>query len=211
MNLLKSNKNKYLSNYDTLSRFISYHTQITLIKELKSDNILEIGVGNKTVSNYLITQGLEVTTLDIDKTLNPDIVGDVRKIPLKDNSFNVITAFEILEHIPHKDVSKAVKEIARVTKKHAIISVPHPSAAFELILKVPFLGIIADKTFFRLFFEFPYKFINFTLTKEHYWELGTKKADVNDFRNILRKYFKVTKEVRPLLNSYHHFFVLSKL
>ena len=51
-NNIKASKSHYLGEYDDLGRFISYFYQIDIVKNLEPDNILEIGVGNKTVSNY---------------------------------------------------------------------------------------------------------------------------------------------------------------
>lgn len=39
-----------------------------------------------------------------------------------DNSFDVVTALEVLEHIP--DVEKAVKNIVRLAKRYVVVSVP---------------------------------------------------------------------------------------
>jgi len=39
--------------YDTRERFVSYHYQTSLVKESGVKEILEVGIGNKTVSNYL--------------------------------------------------------------------------------------------------------------------------------------------------------------
>ena len=64
----------YLSEY----RWSSYWHQIEcVLKNVREGDILEIGVGNGTVSNLLKTQ-CNVTTFDVNPDLSPDIVGDVR-------------------------------------------------------------------------------------------------------------------------------------
>lgn len=55
---MKTSKNSY--NYDTLERFISYYYQISLVKKVNPNKILEIGIENKTVSTYLINNGYDV-------------------------------------------------------------------------------------------------------------------------------------------------------
>ena len=58
--------------------------------------MLEIGVGNRTVSNYLKENGVDITTFDFDKELKPDIVGDVRDMKgIKDNSFDVVDLWAV--------------------------------------------------------------------------------------------------------------------
>ena len=52
------------------------------------------------------------------------VYGDATKMRFKDNSFDVVYCSQVLEHIP--DCEKAVREIARVSKKHILIDVPTP-------------------------------------------------------------------------------------
>lgn len=122
----------YSETYDYINRFISYFYQIDSIRKLKNVNsVLEVGVGNKTVSNYLKTNGYKVTTCDFDKTLNPDKVADVRNLPFKNKQFDAVLCAEVLEHIPLKDLPKALSELSRVSKKYIIVSVPYYCAYFE--------------------------------------------------------------------------------
>jgi 2-polyprenyl-3-methyl-5-hydroxy-6-metoxy-1,4-benzoquinol methylase len=112
--------------YNNLLRFLSYQHQIELITNLKPKNVLEIGVGNKLVSNQLKSMGLKVTTCDFDPKLKPDFIGDIRNLPFKKNEFDLVVAFEVLEHLPFSDFDKALFEMQRVSKKNCIISLPYP-------------------------------------------------------------------------------------
>ena len=100
--------------YSNITRFISFFYQIDLVRNLKPDNVLEIGIGNKTVSNYLRHSGIKIDTCDFDKNLEPDYVADIRDLPFEDESYDVVAACEIIEHIPWKDVIKALGELHRV-------------------------------------------------------------------------------------------------
>ena len=82
--------------YDYLSRWVSYWHQIDEVLKMDPKNVLEIGIGNKTVTDYLKKQGVAVTTLDINPKLKPDIVGSVLKIPVADGFFDVILCAEVL-------------------------------------------------------------------------------------------------------------------
>lgn len=68
----------------------------------KEARILEIGCADKWLGKYLKAHGWEnYTGLDLVPTA--DIVGDVRNwrsLGLKGGSFDVIFAFEVLEHVP---------------------------------------------------------------------------------------------------------------
>lgn len=204
-------KEHYIGKYDNIKRFISYFYQIDLVKELKPENVLEIGIGNKTVANYLKTNGIKINTCDFDKNLKPDYVADIRNLPFKNNSYDVVIACEVLEHIPWENVDKALSELYRTSKKHVIISIPYFSIGLEFIFKFPLIGRIFKKPFLNLFFRVPYLFKDIEFSGEHYWEMGRKNYSIKKIRAALKKYFKITKEVRPLLNHYHHFFVLEKV
>lgn len=61
--------------------------------------------------------------------LSPHYVqGDVRHLPVADSSVDVVSAFEITEHLPKKDQLDFINEISRVLKSGGIgvISVPYP-------------------------------------------------------------------------------------
>lgn len=201
----------YYNGYDSLLRFISYFYQTNLSKDLNPRKILEVGIGNKTVSNYLNQEGLNVTTCDLNRKLKPDHIADIRSLPFKENSYDLIIACEVLEHIPWKELKQALKELYRVTKRNAIISVPYSSLSFEIIIKLPFIRRILKRPFLDIFFRIPYFFRKHNFNGNHYWELGKKNYPIHQFRKLLRKRFKIKKEIRPPLNSYHHFFVLEKI
>lgn len=52
-------------------------------------------------------------------------LADIRHIPFKDNSFDTIVSFEVLEHL--EDFELALSELHRVTRKNIVISVPNCS------------------------------------------------------------------------------------
>lgn len=203
-------KEHYIEEYDDVARFISYFYQIDLVRRLKPNRVLEIGIGNKTTANYLNQNGIKTDTCDFDRELKPDYIGDIRELPIKNESYDIILACEILEHIPWKDVDKALGELHRVSKKHVIISVPYSSAGFELMLRFPLIDRIFKKPFLNFFSRIPYFFRKVKLPGEHYWEMGRKNYPKKKIRSALSKYFIISKEVRPILNHYHHFFILKK-
>lgn len=66
--------------------------RVRLKLSLNPGELLEvgIGIGNGFVSRYLRDRGVNVTTLDIDKDLKPDVVGAVLDIPFPKASFQVV-------------------------------------------------------------------------------------------------------------------------
>jgi len=191
------------SKYDYKDRWISYWHQIDEVLRLKPKIVLEIGIGNKTVTDYLKKQGLEVKTLDISKNFNPDFIANVTKMPLEDNSFDVILCAEILEHLSFDDFKKALLELKRVTKKYLVLSLPHFGPPIKFSFKIPFIKEI--KIAFKIMFPIKHKFHG-----EHYWEIGKKGYPSRKIRNIIKKYFRIKKEFIPFENQYHHFYILKK-
>ncbi len=66
---MKITREDFGKEYDTLYRFISYHSQIDLVHQLNCNSILEVGHGNGLVSNHLRFIGYDVTTYDIRKSV----------------------------------------------------------------------------------------------------------------------------------------------
>lgn len=116
--------------YNNKGRFISYWHQINKIIKLNPREVLEIGIGKGFVSKYLKERRVNVLTLDIDKKLNPDIIGSVLDVPFPDNSFEVIACYELLEHLQYENFYKALSEIFRVYKSYAILSLPDASRVY---------------------------------------------------------------------------------
>ena len=53
-------------------------------------------------------------SVDVAEDLQPEVVGSVTKLPFPDKSFDVVVAFEVLEHLPFEKFEVAVSEISRV-------------------------------------------------------------------------------------------------
>lgn len=207
---IQVDRSHYFNTYDSLERFISYYYQIESIIKTAPTSILEIGIGNKTVSNYLKEAGYALTTCDFDKELNPDVVADVRKLPFGDNAFDTVVACEILEHLPFTDFEPVLRELRRVAKRNIVLSFPYSSAYLESVLRI---SIPFFRKQFHFVLKFPYFFIKVKFNeknKEHHWEMGTKNCSKATIRKIIKKHFTIIQEFHPFLNSYHYFFILKK-
>ncbi len=200
----------YCETYDDVKRFISYYYQAKLIKELGMNRILEVGIGNKLLSDYLRRFGLQMTTCDINGNLEPDYVADIRQMPFENDSFEVVVAFEILEHLVWNQVPNALKELHRVTEKYAVISIPYITAYLELVLRFPLINKIFKRPYLDFFIRLPFSFFR-KCPAYHEWEAGLKNYSIKTVRKELTKYFRITREVRPVLNPLHYFFVLEKV
>ncbi len=198
----------YYNDYDTILRFISYHYQIENVLKLRPQKCLEIGIGNRTVSNYLLNAGVNLTTCDFDKDLKPDVVADIRELPFKDNEFDVIMACEIIEHLPWEDVVKALEGLQRVSSKYVYLSIPYACEAFETAFRFPGIKKLFDKRLMSLRLRIPHFWKKNSFDGQHYWELGRKSTGKKEIRKLLSEYFIIKKEIAPAINQYQYAFVL---
>ena len=108
---------------------------LLLAKDLHPNSVLDVGAGEgftlakfekENIGKKL--EGIEYLPLAISlgKKENPSIKlvqGTIYDLPYKASSFDVVLCTEVLEHID--DPEKGLKELARVTNKYCLISVPN--------------------------------------------------------------------------------------
>lgn len=92
----------------------------------KSDKILDMGLGAGTFASLLKSKGYKVAGVDVvNLSLYEDIqpvIYDGKKLPFKDNQFDVATIVSVLHHCGLKDENKIVlTEAMRVAKKVILI------------------------------------------------------------------------------------------
>ena len=192
--------------YDSKERFISYWHQINEIMILEPNSILEIGIGNGLVFNYLRQRGFKVTTMDIDKHLNPDKIGSVLLMPLHNESFEVVACFEVLEHLPYENFLTALSEIHRVSSKYAVLSLPDSKGICRLNIQIPKIGEIK-----RLISLPRLKASLHDFDGEHHWEIGKAYYPVRKIMDKMRSIgFEIKKTYRIFEIPYHRFFTLEK-
>lgn len=104
----------------------------------KCNNLLDVGSGRGAFLFPLLRDfpGLEVQSLDIlsNRVEFLDCItlggvanlkaslGDICRVEYDDDSFDVVTLLEVLEHIP--DAQKAVVNAVRIARNYVIVSVP---------------------------------------------------------------------------------------
>ena len=94
--------------YNKQERWINYWYQIDNALSFNPNTILEIGTGSRVVYDTFKKLKINVASIDINADLKPDVVGSVCEMPFQDNSFDVVLAAEILEHIPFTDFKQAL-------------------------------------------------------------------------------------------------------
>ena len=203
------NKEHYkFEKYLDLARFSSYWYQLNEVLKRKPESVLEIGPGDYVFANYLKQNtDIKYTSVDFAEDLKPDIVADLRKLPLPDNSHTIVCAFEVLEHLPFDEFENNLKELLRVAKNSVIISMPHWGRSFAFSFQIPLIGK------YKINFKLPYKYFNIPhkWDGEHYFEIGKENYPIEKIREkIWTAGGKLLNDFVPTENTYHHFFIIEK-
>jgi methyltransferase family protein len=118
--------------YLTKERMCSFWHQLDEVLSFEPRRVLEIGPGPGVVTGWLRDAGIDVTTLDFAADVKPDIVAPVTDIPLGDDAVEVALCAQVLEHLPWDEIPRALRELARVSERSVVLTVPDVS---------PFAGV----------------------------------------------------------------------
>lgn len=118
------------------ARNLILETHISSLIKNKNIKILNVGAGTGYTSVMLSKFG-DVKSIEYNKkcceivSKKTNLVveqGDIRNINYDSNTFDLVTAFDVIEHID--DDVKAIQEIYRVTKKNGLIITSVPAFNF---------------------------------------------------------------------------------
>jgi hypothetical protein len=194
----------YGAGYDDWDKWLTYFWSIRNVLDRGVESVLEVGVGSKVVSSVLRNNQVRLTTFDIDPNLEPDYVGSVTDLPFPENAFDAVLCTEVLEHMPWQQTCQAIREIHRVTRKFAFVTVPHFTLSFALLLRLPLLKLRELRL--RLPLPLPLK-----PNGQHFWECGRPGYPVSKLRKEFASAgFVVVSEKRPVTQYSSCFFVLQK-
>ncbi len=114
--------------YDDAERWMSYWHQLRAVLAVRPKTVLEIGPGSGVFRSYLRSAGVDVKTLDIDRSREVDFVADITKLDQAlpaDLQFDAVCAFQVLEHLPFSELETCLAQIARRANPHVFVSLPY--------------------------------------------------------------------------------------
>ena len=196
----------FRSAYDSKKRFCSYWHQIDEVRNQNPSSILEIGIGNGFVSEYLKRRNFSVTTVDIDEELHPDHVASVTDLPFEDDSFSLVMCCEVLEHLEFDELPRALRELQRVARERVIISVPDRSKTYPILFRLPRVGTVRKLI---PWWRIPPMFDPGKM-RDHKWEIGFRTWPLRRVKKVIQDAgFHIERTYRVFEHPRHRFFVLT--
>jgi SAM-dependent methyltransferase len=113
-----------------------------LVLRSGAQTILDAGAGNGIVANRLLELGVDIVALDhsdvaMTGVRTRTVVGDIAMMPFEDNSFDLVLASEVLEHLPVDVFDAARSELARVASRAVIVTVPNRESLYAAGVTCP--------------------------------------------------------------------------
>jgi SAM-dependent methyltransferase len=114
-----------------------FHRRILeLVGTTDARRILDAGCGEGFVMCELRESGIQVPMIGVDfssvalawnqayqMARSPLSAADIRHLPFRDDSFDLVLCLEVLEHLP--DSALGLRELLRVSQDYVLVSVPH--------------------------------------------------------------------------------------
>lgn len=185
-----------------LTNFINAHAQIRDCMRFAPHKVLIIGGGAGLEAAILRSWNIEVTVMDIDPALNPDVLGSVDNLSMfADKQFDVAIVSHVLEHLPYEYFDRCLSEIARVSK-HALIYLPFACLVPELRFSIEPIFVKRIRLRIPLFWK------NHKFNGEHYWEIGVKGHSLSKTRQAIAQHFDIVADYHNWDWKYSYNFVV---
>ena len=92
-----------------------------IVENLAPKSLLDIGCGKGLFVEWAKTKNINAVGLDF--ATDYDVQADILNMPFSDKSFEMITAFDVLEHLLPEDLEQGLDKMFRVAKQWWIISI----------------------------------------------------------------------------------------
>ncbi|MGH1441576.1 MAG: class I SAM-dependent methyltransferase [Cellvibrionaceae bacterium] len=188
-------------HYFSLPHLVSVSQQLHEIHALKPESILEIGLGNGLVSEFLRRAGYKVKTVDINSELDPDICAPLHELVerLNGETFDLVVCCEVLEHLPLEDFAKNIK-ILRQAGSRLFMTLPsyYRSFGFGGLLRLP------RRTARPFSFHVNVRKEKDLSATQHFWEVYSEAATKpKAICKELRNHYRDVRSWKFQLNPYH--------
>lgn len=138
MSNLEHEREKYKGIYSAKEGYVGYghsnhgnrairHVAVAM----KPESVLDVGCGYNEFKKQVLElkKDLKITGVDF-ACPGADIISDAHNLPFKDKEWDVLTSFDMLEHILPDQVDLVLKEFARVSKRF-VFSIAHQPSVIK--------------------------------------------------------------------------------
>jgi SAM-dependent methyltransferase len=165
-------------------------------------SLLDVGCGNGAFLAFLESQhrrlqlmGLERSQAAIDAALcrTPIYRGEVNTLPFPDHTFDVVSAMEVIEHLPFGVYEQSLRELERVASQYILISVPYRD--LRVPVRCPYCGCEFNPYYHvRSFDEH-----NLAGIFQQFRRVRSAQVMADDFilGNLVRKVYRTLAKRRP--------------
>lgn len=135
--------NKRFNDEDRSASKAEAEKRVALIKELFPEvkNFLDVGCGLGAVVSAAREEKLSGWGVDVSQAAVSRAAGNIqewlkvcniaKKIPFADNRFQLVTCFDIFEHLYIEEIFKTIREVSRVAEKYILMRSPITGYAGE--------------------------------------------------------------------------------
>ncbi len=123
-----------------VNQLVRFVPVLDAIATMPKGLLLDVGSGSTGIGP-LLPHGWTVVSLDADFTDYGALVigrhdaarvlGDVRRLPFPDRTFDAVVAVDLLEHVAPSDRVPAIAELCRVASRRAVIACPTGQTAIR--------------------------------------------------------------------------------
>lgn len=164
---------------------------ITKLRECAAKSVLDIGSGEGIASDIIgknTNANMDMLDVSIDSlkiakknAKSNKICGSIYNLPFGNNAYDTIICLEVLEHLD--EPARALKEIKRVSRSYAIISVPN-TLIFRIgnLLSLKNLSNFGEDRDHEISFNkgkfermLQMEFRHVEVTEKHFWLIGKVK------------------------------------
>jgi hypothetical protein len=181
-----------------LSNFVNAYYQFRDLSRIEGcRRVLIVGPGQGLQTEVLKWRGYEVTTLDIDETFKPDVIGSVHDMQMfEEQQFDAVIASHVLEHLAVAYLDRSLAELSRVAA-YALIYLPVAGRHLQARLQPGFKGI--DFSVVVDVFNYLHRPNGVEARYcggQHFWEVGMRGFRVRDLKRRMSADFEVVDAYR---------------
>ncbi len=190
--------------YFTPEQLWSFAEQIYHLHRAAPRRLIEVGVGNGFVSQFMRSMGINVLTCDINPNLNPDLLVSVTDLDrhITPGEYDLISCCEVMEHMPFEQFEEAMRKFSCLSE-NLFLTLPVYGWKFGFALR---LSLKSRVRWISRWFA--WRSSSYTLIPMHYWEVGSQRETQHRrLLSVLNRYYGSVESNIFRFNPYHRYYL----